>query len=66
MTDEKQRLQKVATILRNWQGSDADDHASADKVAAEVDDAYAEYLAALPRRTRAIRIGRAAWERSVG
>ena len=59
------QLRKVASILRNWKGSDAGEEASTNDIAAEIDRAYAEYLFSLPRRTLAIRNGQKDWERKV-
>ncbi len=63
MTTHESRLQDVATILRNWKGSDAAEEASPNTVAADIDQAYDEYLASLRAKTLAIRRGQNEWER---
>ncbi len=63
MTTHENQLQNVATILRNWKGSDAAEEASPNAVAADIDQAYDEYLASLRQKTVAIGRGQNEWER---
>jgi hypothetical protein len=66
METNNTQVQKVASILRIWHGSDAAEEARPEEVAQEIDEAYAEYLASLPALSLALRRGREEWERKVG
>jgi len=58
-----QQVQRVQTILRNWRGSDAGEASSAQAVAQEVDQVYADYITSLPAQTLLIRKGQEECER---
>jgi len=66
METNNPQVQKVASILRTWHGSDAAEEARPEDVAEEIDEAYQAYLASLPSTALAIRKGPAEWERKVG
>jgi hypothetical protein len=65
METENNQRWKIASILRNWKGSDAGEEASPNEVAEEIDRVYASYVLALPKQTLAIREGQKDWERRV-
>ena len=63
METNKNQLQEVARILRNWKGSDDAGAPSPSTVAEEIDHVYAEYLNTSPATTLAIRRGQEELER---
>lgn len=64
MTTARQQFQKVAAIVMNLRRLSACRQASPNE-AAEIDQAYAEYLDLLPKRTGMIRQGQKEWERQM-